>query len=354
MPIRLEAYLDNESVILKFMPKISVILPVYNAQTFILESVNSILAQSYRDFELILVDDASSDKTLEMLSSISDSRIRLIQNKVNVGLVGSINRGLDIAGGELIARMDHDDIALPHRFEKQVSFLNQHSSIDVLGSGYQLIDCAGKLGVRYVPPILHEEISWALSFMCPIAHPTVMVRRNVLLTGNGYRESHSFAEDYDLWERISMNVKFANLSESLLLLRKHDANMTNIWAKKNLLIASEVSARRIKFLLGVEVKSEVINCLYTQGQVNSECVEDAINLISSLAHSCDVRFPMASSLIRRDAAVRIAQMGLRSKNIKLISASLLKATMIYPAFPISVMNKLKSQVLNRGVVSMIG
>ena len=325
------------------MPKISVILPIYNAQAFIADAVKSVLTQSVQDFELILIDDASSDRTSEILTGMLDPRIRVIRHDANRGLVTSLNEGLRLASGNFIARMDHDDIALPDRFARQLALLEQHSSIGVVGTGYRLIDGVGALGLSYRPLVTHEEISWAMSFLCPLAHPTVMARRDLLIAHGGYNEYAAYAEDYDLWERLSRQVRFANLPEPLLLLRKHEGNMTNVWLSKNIAVATDVATRRIGFLLDREVDRETVHCLYTQGRVHPERIGQARELIVRLMQSCSVRYPSARRLIRHDAAIRIALMGLRTRHPIPMLTSVLKAATLNPCFALALLNKLKGR-----------
>ena len=336
------------------MPKISVILPIYNAQAFIADAVKSVLTQSVQDFELILIDDASSDRTPGILDGMTDSRIHIVRHDENRGLVASLNEGLRLSSGKYIARMDHDDIALPDRFARQLAFLEQHSSIGVVGTGYRLIDGVGALGPSYRPPVTHEEISWAMSFLCPLAHPTVMAHRDLLLANGGYNESAAYAEDYDLWERLSRQVNFANLPEPLLLLRKHANNMTNVWLEKNIAVATGVALRRIGFLLGEEVDRDVVHCLYTQGHVQQERIGQSLELIMRLMQACSTRYPSARRIIRRDAAIRIALMGLRTHRPGPALSSLLQASKLNPSFATALLTKLKRRLLKHGDIQLIG
>jgi cellulose synthase/poly-beta-1,6-N-acetylglucosamine synthase-like glycosyltransferase len=336
------------------MPKISVILPIYNAQVFIADAVKSVLTQSVQDFELILIDDASSDRTPEILAGMADPRIHVVRHDENRGLVASLNEGLRLSCGKYVARMDHDDIAMPDRFARQLSFLELNHSIGVVGTGYRLIDGEGTLGPSYRPPVTHEEISWAMSFLCPLAHPTVIARRELLIAQGGYSDSASYAEDYDLWERLSRQVKFANLPEPLLLLRKHGNNMTNVWLDKNIAVATDVASRRIGFLLGEEVDRDVVHCLYTQGHVHQERIGQSLKLIMRLMQACSTRYPSVERIIRRDAAIRIALMGLRTHRPGPALSGLLQATKLNPSFATALLKKLKRRLLKQGDIQLIG
>lgn len=330
------------------MPKLSVILPVFNAQSFILDAVNSILVQTFRDFELILVDDASSDDTTLLLSSISDPRVRVIRHEVNRGLVNSLNDGLLVASGEYVARMDHDDFALPTRLKRQVDFLDHNPSIAVVGTGYRLIDSQGRIGLAYRPPISHAEIAWAMAFVCPIAHPTVMMRRSVIEAAGGYSEEASYAEDYDLWERLIHHQRFANIPDPLLLLRKHGGNMTTTWSGKHLSAATTTSARHIEYLLGEKADEAVVRCLRSQGCSDSHLASEASLLILRLLETAMANQAITTSLIRQDAAVRISLLGMRSGRVRLCLSCLMRAAKISPSFVLSLCSKLFVRLFWRG------
>ncbi len=216
------------------MPKISVVMPVYNGEKYLNQAIDSILAQTFTDFEFIIIDDGSTDNSLAIIKAYQDSRLKLHQNKQNLGLVATLNRGLDLAKCEYIARMDCDDISLPDRFAKQVNFLDNHPHISLVGSSVRIIDGENNLGMVAEMPTSHYLIKWSLQFYCPIMHPTVMYRRESIIQLNGYssqlilgREKYS-GEDYDLWRRLSNTSQLANLPEVLLLLRKHNHNVTKV------------------------------------------------------------------------------------------------------------------------------
>ena len=336
------------------MTKISVILPVYNAETFILEAVNSILNQNFKDFELILIDDASFDNTASILSGISDSRIRLFHHDQNQGLVASLNEGLHIACGDFIARMDHDDVALPERFARQVAFLEQNPMVDVVGTGYRLIDQDGNFGHSYRPPATSEEINWAMCFLCPLAHPTIMARREILLAHGGYDKAATFAEDYDLWERLSRKVKIANLPETLLLLRKHHRNMSKFCLNDNLRMSINIATRHIDFLLGQEIDSKIVSCLYTQGLSHPEYMKEAQQLIIRLSKTCCNHGSVINRVIRRDAAKRIALMGLKTGRLDWIFISVIEALNINPSVIITLLFDLVQRARKQGNLVLLG
>lgn len=336
------------------MPRVSVILPIYNGMPFIANAVDSILAQAYQDFELILIDDCSNDGTMEILNKFTDSRIQLVKNTSNLGLVGSLNKGLKIASGEYIARMDHDDIAMPSRFDRQVKFLDQNSEVSILGTGYRLVDASGRLGLVYTPPESHDELEWALSFMCPLAHPTVMMRRSVVELAGGYLESASYAEDYDLWERLSYHSRFANIADSLLLLRKHSANMSKVWSNNGAVVSAAVVKKRIDYLLGGNLSDGTSKCLYSQGAISTHNSVEAVEAIVKLYRIYSAKSPLIKKKISRDAAIRCAVIGIRANSVPDKMRCILSALKLYPFFINTLLIKFVKRLLGFGSLNTVG
>lgn len=201
-------------------PLVSVVLPVYNSEKYLLEAVESILKQTFGDFELIIVDDGSTDNSANILDNIEDPRIIRLRNEKNSGLVVSLNRGIGIASGKYIARMDADDISLPNRLEKQVKYLEAHLEVGVLGTGILTrveVDPVQEGAAMF--PIQEMCIRWMLCFRSAIAHPTVMYRRELVVENDLYCQEFLYAEDYDLWVRLLSKTSFYNLDEHLLLMR---------------------------------------------------------------------------------------------------------------------------------------
>jgi len=210
------------------MPAVSVLLPVYNGARFLNEAVQSILDQTFRDFELLAVDDGSSDDSLAILRNFErqDSRVR-VETRENRGLVFTLNQLISIAKGQFLARMDADDISMPHRFAEQVDFLQIHPEVQLVGTSVTQINAAGlKIG-HIRSPLDHGHIeAQLLDGHCPICHPAVMMRAKAIAEIGGYREEFRDAEDFDLWLRLSEVGKLANLSESLLLYRLHSGSVS--------------------------------------------------------------------------------------------------------------------------------
>jgi glycosyltransferase involved in cell wall biosynthesis len=203
-------------------------MPVYNARRYLRAAVESILAQTFRDFELIVVDDGSKDDSLAILREYAakDDRVRII-SRPNTGIVGALNDGLAAARGELVARMDSDDLALPERFEKQVAFLRAHPDHVLVGSQVLLIDPDGApLCPKRDTEYTHDRIDWAhLHHRWPMVHPSVMVRRDAVNAVGGYRDKYEWLEDLDLFLRLAEVGKLASLPDVLLHYRLHTGSV---------------------------------------------------------------------------------------------------------------------------------
>lgn len=206
-------------------PVVSVVMPVYNGERFVAEAIESVLRQKFRDFEFILVDDGSSDGTAARLRFYGDSRIVILSNPSNQGLVASLNRAIAAARGRYIARADADDTCHEDRFAKQVAFLEENQSVGVLGSCMDQVDESGRPAPFFWVPSRHNEIAWTMMFETSMAHPTVMIRRQVLVDAGGYDPDYRHIEDIELWTRLLSVTRFANLGEALYTRRCHSESV---------------------------------------------------------------------------------------------------------------------------------
>lgn len=207
------------------MRKVSVIMPAYNAEKYIKEAIDSILSQTFRDFEFIILNDCSRDTTEQIILSYRDDRIVYVKNEKNMGVAATLNRGLQLAKGEYVARMDADDISLPRRLEQQVRYLDAHPDIAVLGTNVETFDENGSIhtGWSSSDPV---QTKIDLLFSCGLAHPSVMMRRNTILELGGYDLDFEGLEDYQLWCRVAENYGVTTLSEILLRYRVHSGQVT--------------------------------------------------------------------------------------------------------------------------------
>lgn len=206
-------------------PRVTVLMSVYNGEKYLREAVDSIFGQTFGDFEFIIINDGSTDKTQEILDTYKDPRIVQI-NQDNMGLTGSLNKGLHIARGEYIARMDSDDISLPHRLERQLSFMDANPEIGICGSWVEIIGEKGESKDTWRYPTEPGAIRCKMLFESALAHPSVMMRRTLFLErGLCYNKSYTRSQDYELWVRASRYTSLANIGEVLLLYRLHTSQV---------------------------------------------------------------------------------------------------------------------------------
>jgi glycosyltransferase involved in cell wall biosynthesis len=199
-------------------------MAVYNGMPFLLEAVTSMAGQSYKNFEFIIVNDASTDGTLKYLKNLKDKRIKIISNPKNLGLATSLNKALAIARGQYIARMDADDVSLPKRLETQLRFMDENPKISLCGCWADLINERGeKIGVKRYPA-QHKKIKSSLIHYSCIIHPTFFARRELYEELKGYDPAYDFAEDYELLMRARNKFQMANIDKTLLKWR--------LWSKR--------------------------------------------------------------------------------------------------------------------------
>ncbi len=239
-------------------PDISVITTVYNCEDYIAESINSITGQTFRNFEHIIIDDGSTDRTYDVLKKLADKdkRIILIENGKNTGRVSSLNYALDRARGKFIAIQDADDISLPERFKIQISFFQDNPEYVLLGSDISVIDHKGNLTSSPERPVNDAEIKFCLLFKCTLANPSIMFRKEIIDRYHiRYEKDFSYAEDFRIFTHIINHGKVYNLKNKLILYRDHHVNSSN----RNIRIISEDSAKVVKDNfrdLGIELNTE--------------------------------------------------------------------------------------------------
>ena len=226
------------------IPLISVIMPVFNAEKFISTSIESVLQQSFLNFELIILNDGSTDHSEQLILRYKDKRIRYFKHSINRGLISTLNEGLRYSAGDFIARLDADDIAKPDRLFRQVQFLLRNPDHSICASSYDVINTNGRKKYRVFSPSLDIEIRTLLFFCNCICHSSVMIRKNAL-QDNVYRQAYQLCEDYDLWSRLIDQSKVAILSEPLIHYRLHNDNIS---MKNRLAMLSNVSRIHAYFL----------------------------------------------------------------------------------------------------------
>lgn len=227
------------------VPRISVIMPAYNAARYLRQAVTSILDQTFPDFEFIIIDDGSTDASAEILSEFAsvDHRVRVL-SRTNTGIVGALNDGIAIARGELLARMDADDIAISSRFERQIAYLDTHPKCVAVGSSVFIMDEDGNEIVLDSEPTEHEQIEEKLlNGQGSLCHPTVVMRTEIVRRVGAYREQYRLAQDMDLFLRLGELGRLANIREPLLRYRWHLASITH---RKNILEGARTRAAMVQ------------------------------------------------------------------------------------------------------------
>lgn len=263
--------------------KISVIMPVYNGEKYLNEAIDSILNQTFKDFEFIIINDCSSDNTDDIIKSYKDDRIVYLVNEKNLGISDTLNRGFSVAKGEYVARMDSDDIALPDRFEKQVAYLDANQNVGVCGSNAIVFSEDNEYITTL--PVEHKDIFFELYFSSQLIHPTVMIRKNVLDSLDClYDRSWNGREDYELWTRLIQITKFHNIKQPLLRYRVHSSQITSNKKPDYIEKTAEI---KYKFFKSTSISISFDECLifsrYCVGKTDFSLYE--LNVIRNILNS---------------------------------------------------------------------
>lgn len=225
-------------------PKVTVLMPVYNGAPYLAEAIQSVLQQTFTDFEFLIIDDGSTDNSAAVIQKFHDTRIRLFQNSTNLGLVASLNMGIKLAHGEFIARMDADDVCLPERLALQVAFMKAHREIGICGTWVEVIGEQSGQILRY--PTDPDAIKCAHLFGPALAHPTVMLRSKLLNeTKLLYDPSYKHAEDFELWVRAAECTSLANIGKVLLYYRLNPQQVSKRHSEEQNFTAERVRAAQL-------------------------------------------------------------------------------------------------------------
>lgn len=234
------------------MPEISVIMPVYNAEKYLKEAVDSILQQSFTDFELFIIDDCSTDSSRAIIGSYADKRIVFIQKEKNTGYTDSLNMAIKLAKGKYIARMDADDISLKERFYRQYNHMEQNPRVLLLGTRFRIIGNNNEIQL----PTTFKEIKFRMLFADPICHPSVFIRKSFFTSANSwYDKSFEPAEDYELWTRIIHAGEVENLPEVLLHYREHEQQVSNVKKEIQNKAADKIKIKQLEQLISFSDKN---------------------------------------------------------------------------------------------------
>ncbi len=299
---------------------VTVLMPVFNGARYLASAIESILGQSFDDFEFLIVDDASTDESRALIRGYSDSRVRLVENSINIGQTNSLNRGLGLARGLYVARLDADDIALPQRLGRQVDYLARHPETALLASASCYIDADGRVW-RQNPAIatLHNAIAWQLIFNNCLPHSSIMMRRQAVVSSGGYNMDFKWAQDYELYSHwIRSGERLACLPEPLVQIRWHTQSMTHSVDRDTQLEPVRTSRANFRYLLpdletDILEKSNTILRNAILGEVRQPAtaadVQEAIAVLFRLFEAfCAHMAPSAGELVylKRDVASKLA------------------------------------------------
>ncbi len=241
-----------------FSPQITVLMPVYNGAKFLRAAIESILWQTFQDFEFLIINDCSTDESREIVNFYKDGRIKLIGNEKNIGMVGSLNRGLRRARGRYIARMDADDISMPNRFERQYEYLERNPEVVALGSNALVIDPDDMPIYVIEQELEHDKIDrrHMLAKGGSIVHPSAMIKTSTLIDLGGYCADIDPAGDIDLFLRLAEVGKLANLPEVLLHYRHHFGRTTDL-RRKDQMENTRSAVKRAYVRRGIDFPSDL-------------------------------------------------------------------------------------------------
>lgn len=293
-------------------PRLSVIMAVRNGAVHVKEAVASILAQSFRDFEFLIVDDGSDDATPAILARFAtgDRRIRIMRNEVSLGPYPSANRALEIARAPLIARMDADDISAPERFARQVAFLDSHPDHILVSSSYRAIDGDGRTLYVKRKPADDFCVKWWLRFRMCLEHPATCFRA-VLPDGTAvrYDESYTVAQDYELFSRLAHVGKMAVLPEVLFSYRVHDSNITSTRKaeqKANVLRIANANQRRAFDDATIGALLPMMRCFMLNAPAERAALGPAVEALTRISNTDIAANPERATWIRRQTAEVLA------------------------------------------------
>jgi glycosyltransferase involved in cell wall biosynthesis len=257
---------QNLNIELITEPLISVIIPIYNSESYVGEALESIINQAYKNLEIILVDDGSTDKSLVIVEKYaeSDKRIVILRNGNNSGIVVSLNKGISYCHGKYVARMDSDDWSFPYRISKQVEFLEKNPDVVICGGSIEIVDVNMKHLNYRLYPLTDKKVRSVIFMFSPYAHPSVMYRAEAVRKAGLYDNSFLWAEDYDLYFRLGMIGKFSNLHEPLLKLRTHKNSVSQTRLKKQELMTLLV---RFKSWISYGYPLTFFNLIYSIAQL---------------------------------------------------------------------------------------
>jgi len=263
-------------------PAITVLMPVYNGEKYLHESIASILTQTFTDFEFLIINDGSIDKSEEIILSYSDPRIIYVKNVENIKLISTLNNGIAISKGKYIARMDADDISLPDRLQEQFIFMETHSEVALCGSWFEEFKDGERTKkiVKYAS--LHNEIMMKMLYQCHFCHPTIIVRKSMIVTFNTKFDSDFIhAEDYDFFVRVGETFKLANIQKVLLRYRFHEKSVS-VQYRDTQIKNSTVIKKRLFKKIGFNIDDKELELYTAIAQHDYKLEKEFINKAQAL------------------------------------------------------------------------
>ena len=251
-------------------PLVSVILPVYNAEKYLADSIRSILSQRFENFEFIILNDGSTDQSSEIVKSFSDSRIRYFEH-ANKGLANTLNKGIELSRGKYIARQDNDDISHPERLGLQVEFLEKNTEYALVGSSASIMDENGSdTGRKHLHPCQSSHLKLELVFDNPFVHSSVMFRKEAIVKVGLYDPDTRFFEDHNLWSRVSYQYKVANLPDFLLQYREVGTGMSKTTSNYIRRVQNQCKLNLDHYLPSHSIQNEATSKQFHQGNYDSK------------------------------------------------------------------------------------
>ena len=299
--------------------KASVFMPVYNAGEYLKVAIESILNQDFKDFEFVIVNDGSTDGSLDIIKSYSDTRIRLIDNPKNLGLIGSLNIGMEQCKGEYIVRMDQDDISLPQRLSKQISFMDENPEYGLIGSWFE--DFGENIESRIVKYSSDDaHIRLRHLYQTHISHPTAVMRTAVIKQHNiRFDPEFVHGEDYNCWVTFSEHCKLSNFPEVLVRKRDHPSNITNKYASVMHATCTKVKQRQFE-KMGTPISNQEAD-LYSrfanpEWNFNLDEMQELNSLIKKLLKSDSSAISIPEITFRKYLAEKWFHLCYQNKNLQ--------------------------------------
>lgn len=303
-------------------PLVSVIIPVHNAEKYIRDSILSILEQTYKNIELVIIDDASTDNSLNIINEINDDRIIVIKNETNLKQSMTRNKGLALAKGKYIANMDADDVCKKNRILKQVEFMERNTDIDVCGAFLRAFG-NGKNYIMRFPTDKHDLMVRSI-YATPFGHPTVMIRKSSIEKYNiKYDKNYTYSQDFELWSRIAFNgAKFANIPEELFLYRVSNNQISARYFSEQQIFKGKIIERNINFISKKRITLSTLtnNCFSVhevKKDINDICnCEMGNNMLLTNSDVADIKRKIIFIILNRSSFLGVKIFPLFCHNLK--------------------------------------